>query len=106
MEGIKALHSGLCLTIKTALKTLRKKLNTANTNSPWANIWEGLLSEGHLRLRFGGLIFGRAYYCYNYYYFLGGALILLEFYGIHVHVNLVSLTAHMTSLISSHVKIL
>ena len=35
---------------------------TASTNSPWAYIWEGLLSEGFLRLRFGGLIFGRAYY--------------------------------------------
>ena len=33
----------------------------ASTNSPWAYIWEGLLSEGFLRLRFGGLIFGRAY---------------------------------------------
>ena len=27
---------------------------TASTNSPWAYIWEGLLSEGFLRLRFGG----------------------------------------------------
>ena len=35
---------------------------TASTNSPWAYIWEGLLSEGFLHLRFGGLIFGRAYY--------------------------------------------
>ena len=33
---------------------------TASTNSPWAYIREGLLSEGFLRLRFGGLIFGRA----------------------------------------------
>ena len=39
---------------------------TASTNSPWAYIREGLLSEGYLRLRFGGLIFGRAYI------FLGG----------------------------------
>ena len=41
---------------------------TASTNSPWAYIWEGLLSEGFLRLRFGGLIFGRAYFggaCYR-----------------------------------------
>ena len=43
-------QNGLGLTIKTT-----------NSNSPWANIWEGLLPEGHLRLRFGGLIFGRAY---------------------------------------------
>ena len=44
---------------------------TASTNSPCAYIWEGLLSEGFLRLRFaggglfsGGLIFlgGGAYY--------------------------------------------
>ena len=40
---------------------------TASFNSPWAYIWEGLLSEGFLRLRFGGLfsgglIFGGAYY--------------------------------------------
>ena len=34
---------------------------TASTNSPWAYIWEGLLLEGFLHLRFGGLIFGRAY---------------------------------------------
>ena len=39
---------------------------TASTNSPWAYIREGLLSEGFLRLRFGGFIFGRAYF------FLGG----------------------------------
>ena len=36
-----------------------KQLKTAN--SPWAYIWEGLLSEGFLCLRFGGLIFERAY---------------------------------------------
>ena len=48
---------------------------TTSTNSPWAYIWEGLLSEGFLRLRFGGLIFGRAY-------FLGGLHVLSEFYGI------------------------
>ena len=48
---------------------------TASTNSPWANVREGLLSVGFVRLRFGGLIFGTAYF------FLGGGL-LLEFYGI------------------------
>ena len=46
-----AFQNGLDLTIKTA-----------NTNSPWAYIREGLLSEGYLRLKFGGLIFGRAYF--------------------------------------------
>ena len=40
---------------------------TASNNSPWAYIWEGLLSEGFLRLSFGGLIFGR-----TYFFFWGG----------------------------------
>ena len=43
---------------------------TASTNSPQAYIWEGLLSEGFLHLRFGGLILGRAYF------FLGGGLVI------------------------------
>ena len=48
------------------------ELKKANSNSPWAYIREGLLSEGYLRLRFAGLIFGRAYFFwkergYNYY---------------------------------------
>ena len=38
-----------------------------------AYIWEGLLSEGYLCLRFGGLIFGRAYFWVS---------LLSEFYGI------------------------
>ena len=42
-----AFQNGLDLTIKTA-----------NSNSPWAYIREGLLSEGFLRLRFGGLLSG------------------------------------------------
>ena len=37
-------------------------IKNSNSNSPWAYIREGLLSEGYLHLRFGGLIFGRAYY--------------------------------------------
>ena len=49
-------QNGLDLTIKTA-----------STNSPWAYIREGLLLELYLRLRFGGLIFGRAYF-----FFFGG----------------------------------
>ena len=57
--------------IKTAYKILRKQLKTARTNSPWDYIREGLLSEGFLILRFGGLIFGRANF--------GGGL-LSEFY--------------------------
>ena len=43
--------------------------NPANSNSPWVYIREGLLLEGYLRLRFGGLIFGRAYFS------LGGLII-------------------------------
>ena len=42
---------------------------TASTNSPWAYICEGLSSEGFLHLRFGGLIFGRAYFTF---FFLEG----------------------------------
>ena len=34
-----------------------KQLKIASTNSPWAYIREGLLSEGYLRLRFGGGLF-------------------------------------------------
>ena len=41
---------------------------TASTNSPWAYIWEGLLSEGYLRLRFGGLIFGGLIFWGGAYY--------------------------------------
>ena len=43
-------------------------IKTAATNSPWAYIREGLLTEGFLRLRFGGLIFGRAYFFGGAYY--------------------------------------
>ena len=46
-----AFQNGLGLTIKTA-----------STNSPWPYIREGLLSEGYLCLRFGGLICRRAYF--------------------------------------------
>ena len=37
-------------------------IETVNSNSAWVYIMKGLLSEGFLRLRFGGLIFGRVYY--------------------------------------------
>ena len=70
-----AFQNELGLTMKQP-ETLRKQpeqLKTASTNSPWAYIREGLLLEGFLRLRFGGLIFGRAY-------FWGG--LLSEFYSI------------------------
>ena len=50
-----------------------KQFKTASTNGPWAYIWEGLLSEGFLKLRFGGLIFGRASFWRG---------LLSEFYGI------------------------
>ena len=48
-----------------------------NKKSRWAYIWEGLLSEGHFRLRFGGLLFGGLIF-----FFLGGGCLLSEFYGI------------------------
>ena len=51
----------------------------ANPNSPWTYVWEGLLSGGNLRLRFGGL-------------FLAGLILLegllSEFYGIVENVKL------------------
>ena len=67
-----AFHIGLDSTIKTA-----------STNSPWAYIREGLLWEGYLRLRFGGLIFRRAY-LFVYFIFWGGegGGLLSEVYGI------------------------
>ena len=40
-------------------------ITTASTNSPWAYIREGLLSEGFVHLRFGGLIFRRAYFFFS-----------------------------------------
>ena len=43
-------------------KTDEMGLTIKRVNSPWAYIREGLLSEGCLHLRFGGLIFGGAYY--------------------------------------------
>ena len=48
---------GFGLTIKTALNT---KIKAANPSGPCAYIWEGLLSERYLSLRFwgGGIIFG------------------------------------------------
>ena len=44
-------------------------IKTASSNSPWAYIREGLLWEGYLFLRFGELIFGRAYF---FFFFFGG----------------------------------
>ena len=54
---------------------------TASTNSLRGYNWEGLLSKGFLRLRFGGLIFRRAYF--------GGGL-LSEYYGMY-NTNLINL---------------
>ena len=47
-----------------------KQLKTVTTNSPWAYIREGLLSEGCLGLRLGGLIFGKAYLFIYLFFFL------------------------------------
>ena len=56
-------------------------MKTASINSPWAYIREGLLSEGDLRLRFGGLILGRAYFLFFIYFFMGVGGLLSKFYG-------------------------
>ena len=60
-----AFQNGSVLTIKTA-----------NCNSPWVYIQEGLLSEGYLRLRFWGLIFGEGL-------FLGGFIIGILWYSVN-----------------------
>ena len=52
-----------------------KEFKTANSNSPWAYIREGLLPEGYLRLRVGELIFGRAYFSRG---------LLSQFYGTEI----------------------
>ena len=49
-------------------KNSLKQLKTASTNSPWAYIREGLVSERFLRLRFGGLIFRRGGLFFFIYY--------------------------------------
>ena len=49
------------------------------STSPWgAYIWRGDLTEGFLRDRFGGLIFGEAYTCRG---------LFSEFYGICLSVH-------------------
>ena len=64
-----------------------------------AYIQEGLLSEGYLRLRFGGLIFGRTYYRKNFCIcdlgglFSGGLIIGILQYVI---LNLSVLTNHFS----------
>ena len=73
MEGILRFKMGW-LDNKNSLKHYEnslKQLKTANTNSPWAYIREGLLAEGFMGLRFGGLNFERAYFWRG----------LSEFYG-------------------------
>ena len=68
--GNLAFQNGLGLTIKTA-----------STNSPWAYIREGLLSEGYLRLRFGGLIFGRTYlFIYLFIYLFYFIIVIIFFF--------------------------
>ena len=72
-------QSGFGLLIKKKKKLKHKdnslkQLTTANANGPWTYIWEDFLSEGFLRLRFGGFIFGRDYFWRG---------LLSEFDGIH-----------------------
>ena len=44
--------------------------------SPWVYIWEGLLSEEFVRLRFEGLIFWRTYFILLFFFGGGGRLII------------------------------
>ena len=46
-----------------------KQLKTVSTNTPWAYIWVGVLSEGHLRLRYLRLRFR----CIRTFFFESGA---------------------------------
>ena len=76
MEGLLirrnfAFQNGVWLVNTNSLKQLK----TANSNSPWAYIWKGLLSEGFLCLRFRGLILGGGFFWW------GGGL-LSECYGV------------------------
>ena len=74
-------QSGLDLTMKTA-STMRSN-NRSPANNPWVYIREGLFSEGYVRLRFGGLIFERAYFFFFFFVWGGwGGGWLSEFYGI------------------------
>ena len=67
-----------------------KQLKTAGTESPWAYIREGLLSEGFLRLRFEGLIFGRAcFFCFVFFFGGGGLIIgILQYFKSFVNIIL------------------
>ena len=60
---------------KNSLKQLKKRLST---NSPWADIQEGLLSEGFLHLKFGGAHFHGGG---GIIFFWGGGGLLSEFYS-------------------------
>ena len=54
--------SELNLTFQLFVQFSREsRSDCSNTNSPWAYIREGLLSEGFVSLRFGGLVFRSAY---------------------------------------------
>ena len=72
LEGILGFKMAFGLLIKTAKNTKitahAKQLKTATSHVAWAYIWEGLLSEGYLRLRFVGLIFGRVYFWRDFRY--------------------------------------
>ena len=57
----------------------QKQPEKAGINSPWAHFREGLLLEGFLCHRFGGLIFGRDFL---FFFFGGGGGLFLEVYGI------------------------
>ena len=87
-----ALQNRLDLIIKTALgtkTTAKKQLIKANPKSPWGYIREGLLTEGFLRLRFGGFFSGGLFFggegLFSEGKWGGGGGLLSEFYGTLQH---------------------
>ena len=59
--GAAYFRKGFCVSKWVALDN-KNSLKAGRSNSPCAYIWEGLLSEGYLHLRFGGLMFDRAFF--------------------------------------------
>ena len=59
---------------KNSLNTKKNRLKKANSNSPWAYFRKGLLSEGYLRLSFGGAYFREGFFFYFFinFFFSGG----------------------------------
>ena len=65
-------------------KNSLKQLKTASTNSPWAYIWKGLLSEGLVCVSDLGGLFSRGLILFYFIFCFGGSgvgSLLSEFYG-------------------------